>query len=68
MIEAYYRYTTVVNGTDITGILEHSRNIQKGIIFVFSVGSGVAQQSSGQNFVTSGAPAMVELVPGTWVM
>ena len=37
--DAYYGYTTGVNGMDIRGILEHSPNIPKGIIFVFSVGT-----------------------------
>ena len=37
MIEAYYGYTTGINDVDIREILEHSPNIQKGIIFVFSV-------------------------------
>ena len=36
IIEAYYGYTTDVNGTDIKGILEHSPNIRKGNIFVYS--------------------------------
>ena len=37
MIEAYYGYTTGVNGMDMRGILKHSPNMRKGIIFVFSV-------------------------------
>ena len=37
MTDAYYGYTTGVNGMDMKGILEHSPNIPKGMIFVFSV-------------------------------
>ena len=36
MGDAYYGYTTGVNGMDMRGILEHSPNIPKRIIFVFS--------------------------------
>ena len=35
--DTYYGYSTSVNDMDIRGILEHSPNIPKGIIFVFSV-------------------------------